>query len=78
MFSNVEKYFSTLAAVESSNTMIRGEWPKAYIIAMSGGAGIGNWDGLAAARKLGTDQAIEKPFEADDLLALLREATASS
>ena len=58
--------------------MIRREWPKAYIIAMSGGAGVGNWDGLAAARKLGTDQAIEKPFEADDLLALLRGATASS
>lgn len=54
--------------------LIRREWPKAYIIAMSGGAAIGNWDGLAAARTLGTDHAIEKPFEADDLLALLREA----
>ena len=57
--------------------LIRREWPKACIIAMSGGAGIGNRDGLAAARKLGTDHAIEKPFEADDLLALLRAATAS-
>ncbi len=57
---------------------IRREWPDAYIIAMSGGAGIANWDGLAAARELGADHAIEKPFEADDLLALLREATAST
>ena len=44
---------------------IRREWPDAYVIAMSGGAGIGNWDGLAAARELGADHAIEKPFEAD-------------
>ena len=57
---------------------IRREWPDAYVIAMSGGAGIGNWDGLAAARELGADHAIEKPFEADELLALLREATAPS
>ena len=56
--------------------LIRREWPKARIVAMSGGAGIGNWDGLAAARKLGADYAIEKPFEADELLAILREAMA--
>jgi len=55
--------------------LIRREWPKARIVAMSG-AGIGNWDGLAAARGLGADYAIEKPFEADELLAILREATA--
>jgi two-component system, chemotaxis family, chemotaxis protein CheY len=53
---------------------IRREWPDAYIIAMSGGARIGNWDGLAVARELGADHAIEKPFEADELLAILREA----
>ncbi len=57
---------------------IRREWPDARIIAMSGGAGAGAWDGLAAARELGADQAIEKPFEADELLALLRAATAST
>jgi two-component system, chemotaxis family, chemotaxis protein CheY len=56
--------------------LIRREWPKARIVAMSGGAGIGNWDGLAAARGLGADYAIEKPFEADELLAILREAMA--
>jgi DNA-binding response OmpR family regulator len=57
--------------------LIRREWAKAPIVAMSGGAGIGNWDGLAAARKLGADYAIEKPFEADELLAILRETTVS-
>jgi two-component system, chemotaxis family, chemotaxis protein CheY len=57
---------------------IRREWPDAFIIAMSGGGGIGAWDNLAAARELGADHAIEKPFEADELLALLREATAST
>src|SRR5690348_1540554 len=56
--------------------LIRREWPKAGIVAMSGGAGIGSWNGLAAARGLGADYAIEKPFEADELLAILREATA--
>jgi two-component system, chemotaxis family, chemotaxis protein CheY len=56
--------------------LIRREWPKARIVAMSGGAGIGNWDGLAAARGLGADYAIEKPFEADELLAILRKAMA--
>jgi two-component system chemotaxis response regulator CheY len=54
---------------------IRREWPGAFIVAMSGGARIGNWDGLAVARELGADHAIEKPFEADELLAILREAT---
>lgn len=57
---------------------IRREWPDTYIIAMSGGGGIGVWDKLAAAREVGADHAIEKPFEADELLALLREATAST
>ena len=29
----------------------RRDWPKVRIVAMSGGTGIGHWDGLAAARK---------------------------
>ncbi len=57
---------------------IRREWPDAYIVAMSGGARIGSWDGLAVARELGADHAIEKPFEADELLAILREASTAS
>lgn len=54
---------------------IRREWPDAFIVAMSGGARIGNWDGLTVARELGADHSIEKPFEADELLAILREAS---
>jgi two-component system chemotaxis response regulator CheY len=57
---------------------MRAEWPDAYIIAMSGGARIGNWDGLAVARELGADHAIEKPFETDELLVILRQAAATT
>lgn len=56
--------------------LIRGEWPEAHIVAMSGGAGIGNWDGLKVALEVGADHAIEKPFEADELLEILRAAVA--
>ena len=56
--------------------LIRREWPKARIVAMSGGASIGNWDGLAAARMRGADDAIKKPFAADELVAILHKATA--
>jgi len=52
--------------------LMRHEWPEARIIAMSGAAGNGDWSGLSAALKIGADHAIEKPFEADDLLAILR------
>jgi DNA-binding response OmpR family regulator len=58
--------------------LIRREWPKVPIVAMSGGAGIGNWDGLAVARRLGADHAIEKPFEAEELLAILRAAPSTT
>jgi DNA-binding response OmpR family regulator len=58
--------------------LIREEWPKARIIAMSGGTGGGDWSGLSAALKMGADHAIEKPFEADELLAALRAATADT
>jgi DNA-binding response OmpR family regulator len=52
--------------------LMRQEWPEARIVAMSGAAGIGDWSGLSAALKVGADHAIEKPFEADALLAILR------
>jgi two-component system, chemotaxis family, chemotaxis protein CheY len=58
-------------------TLIRREWPNAFIVAMSGG-GIGNWDGLKVALELGADHAIEKPFEADELLEILRAATTAA
>ncbi len=57
--------------------LMRREWPEARIIAMSGAAGIGDWRGLSAALKIGADHAIEKPFEADALLAILRAAVAT-
>jgi DNA-binding response OmpR family regulator len=58
--------------------LIRREWPEAPIVAMSGGATIGVWDGLATARKLGADYAIAKPFEAEELLTILRTATGTN
>jgi len=58
--------------------LIRREWPEAFIVAMSGGAGIGNWDGLKVALEVGADRAVEKPFEADELLDILRSATTAA
>jgi two-component system, chemotaxis family, chemotaxis protein CheY len=47
---------------------IRREFPAAKIIAISGGGRMGNLDLLAAARLLGADDAIAKPFESEVLL----------
>jgi two-component system, chemotaxis family, chemotaxis protein CheY len=47
---------------------IRREHPGAKIIAISGGGRIGNIDVLAAARTLGVDDIIAKPFEPEELL----------
>jgi DNA-binding response OmpR family regulator len=52
---------------------MRGERPDAKIIAMSGHAQIGHSDLLAIARKLGADDAIGKPLDADDLLSRVRQ-----
>ena len=49
--------------------MLRRECPQARIIAISGGGRVGNLDALEAARTLGADEVIPKPFEADILLA---------
>ena len=57
---------------------LRRECPDVCIVAMSSGPGIGNWGSLAAARKLGASHAIEKPFEPEKLLALLRDPTPST
>jgi len=51
---------------------IRCERPATKIIAISGGGRIANTSLLAMARKLGADEVIAKPFEAVELLDLLR------
>jgi two-component system, chemotaxis family, chemotaxis protein CheY len=47
---------------------MRKEFPAAKIIAISGGGRMGNLDLLAAARLLGADDAIAKPFDSEVLL----------
>ena len=47
---------------------IKQEWPQIKIVAISGGARHGNRDILLTARNMGADDAIAKPFDADELL----------
>lgn len=47
---------------------ILGEKPGTKIIAISGGGRIGNTDFLQIARKMGAVDALQKPFDPDDLL----------
>jgi DNA-binding response OmpR family regulator len=56
--------------------LIRRDYPQMKIIAISGGGRIRNVDFLEMARSLGADDVIAKPFEAEELLGLLRELTA--
>jgi len=50
---------------------IRGQRPDAKIIAISGGARIGNMDFLDIAGKLGASEIISKPFDPSDLIKLV-------
>jgi CheY-like chemotaxis protein len=50
---------------------IRGECPNAKIIAISGGARIGNIDFLDVAGKLGASEILPKPFDPFDLIKLV-------
>ena len=51
-------------------------FPTIRIIAISGGGRIGNSDFLKIARHLGAMAVIAKPFDADELLALVKDCLA--
>lgn len=51
---------------------LRAGWPNLKIVAMSGAADRGDVDLLEVAQAFGADASVAKPFELDDLLALVR------
>ena len=53
-------------------SMLRGKWPELGVIAMSAGTdSINSMDTLAAARRMGADAVIKKPFKAEDLYTVV-------
>jgi CheY-like chemotaxis protein len=54
---------------------IRAEDPSVRIIAVSGGGGVATGDFLSAARQAGANQALQKPFRADDLVNALDDGS---
>jgi CheY-like chemotaxis protein len=51
--------------------------PEAKIIAISGGARIGNTDPLEAARQVGATKTLAKPLDPDDFLEIVNEMLAA-
>lgn len=51
----------------------RKEFPRTRIIAISGGTRVMKTDYLAAAGLIGVDAALQKPFDVEELLGLLRK-----
>lgn len=56
---------------------LRRDFPSVKIVAMSGGGRMGELHYLEDAVKLGAVRSILKPFRADEILAVVREALAS-
>ncbi len=54
--------------------LIRGNWPRIRIVSMSAGMSdkISSLDALNATRKIGVDGQIDKPFDGEDLLAVMQ------
>jgi CheY-like chemotaxis protein len=57
---------------------IRGEYPEAKIIAISGGGRIGNTDFLKIARQLGASDVVAKPLDPDQFVAIVRNRLAAA
>ena len=52
---------------------LRREYPEVKIIAISGGGAIAKSDVLKSAKKMGAHGCLQKPFEAEELIATLKE-----
>ncbi len=63
----VKEGFETILA-------LRREQPELKIIAMSGGGRVAGTDFLSIARGFGADHVIAKPFDADELIAMVQLA----
>lgn len=50
---------------------IRGRWPEVPVVAISGGSPSLDQNYLGVARRLGASAALEKPFAAEDLMAVI-------
>lgn len=55
---------------------VRRKWPSTRILAMSGGNRFFQQDMLAAARALGADASLDKPFMPSELIATVRRLLA--